>query len=478
MSSKDNPDIQIVREAIELFIVRYFDTIEMSGSVKSEKRTDLNYLSVDLTDLEWDENLEKLHSSLKKYLAEWAKNNISNFSNYVSISKLTIEYLLPEKDGANQNQSKHVKLFYVPAYYYRANKSEGTKQYPQIVIWLLTIWHNLFLRNFILTCLPIIFLILLSIYNFQNDEGFQNRLEKSYDYINIASGIIASFVLGFLITKVISIRQDKLKYTSSIRKLSNKLTYFRNICFNLTRDHTFWTRTNPVYSSYEYANSIKNDITYEEYHYPNYDDDVEYAKFKSFYKKDVSHSVVLLVLQLHMMADDSFLDSGLSYTKFPPNYIYTHSEMERFALFHESNQIWYSCSENRIFPETFRQSHHVNEIIDDIKRIYPKKKIDGLTRELLESVSLDFQYKIIPQLYRLTRMVKSSLPITIRYFVTSFILLLGFGLILPTLTYAFVDQKYSLLSVFVVIGIITHILLSLKTILKAEISLNRKYDYL
>ncbi|GAB3788464.1 hypothetical protein GCM10028818_55070 [Spirosoma horti] len=471
-------DIEIVREAIELFAVNYFETIEMSGTVKAQNKDNINYISIDLANLEWDKNLNKLHQSLIKYLKEWGQKNISNFNNYIDISRLTVEYLLPEKDKTNQNQSRHVKLFYFPSYYYRAAKKNNEKTYSGVLLKFLIFWHNILLRNTIITIIPTIVLIAISICKIHTDNDFQKRLEKSYDYINVASGIIASFVLGFLINKTITIRQDKLKYTRIIRLLSNKLTYFRNICFNLIRDHNFWSSEKPFYKSFEYANSIKHDITFEEYFYPNYDDDIKYSKYKSFFKEDLSPGIILLVLQLHMIADESFLDSGLTYTKFPPDHIYTHDEMKNFILFNDSNRIWYCCSEMNIFPEKFYSSYYIKETIEDINRIYPKNKIEDLSKDKLEEVSLDFQYRIIPRLYNLTRMVDSHLPLTVRYFIITSTLLLMFGLIIPTLIYIFIDKTYAFLSVFVVIGIIGHILLTIIPILEAENNLDRKYDYL
>lgn len=476
MKKEGTLDLNMVRETVELFSVRYFDTIEMSGTVKAQKKDDINYLSIDLTNVEWDENIEKLHQSLSKYLREWGQKNILNFIDYVSISRLTLEYILPEKDGANQNQSKHIKLFYLPSYYFRASKNNG-KTYSKFVLRILIYWHNIIIRNTIITALATIILILISLYLVHLDPDFKSRLVKSYDYVNIASGIIASFVLGFLINKVISIRQDKLKYTRVIRKLSNKLTYFRNICFNLMRDHNFWSQEKPFYKSFEYANSIKHDISFEDYYYPNYDDEIKYAKYKSFYKEHMSHSIVSLTLQMHMMADDTFLNSGLTYTAFPPNHIYSQEEMERFILFSDSNLIWYCSSEAKIFPRTFHESYYIQQIIQDINRIYPKDKIEGLTNEKLEQVSLDFQYRIIPKLFHLTRLVDSELPLTIRYFVWTFTLLLSFGIIIPTLTYIFIDKSYAFISVFVVIGIIGHVLLTLMPILDTENTINKK-DYL
>jgi hypothetical protein len=471
-------DIEIVREAIELFAIHYFDTIEMAGTVKCVKKDNVNYLSIDLKNVTWDENLGKLHHSLFSYLKEWTKKNLSNFKDYVSISRLTIDYLLPEKDGANQNQARHIKLFYLPSHFYRSGKKVYRKPYSPFMLRTLDIWNDILLRNSILTFLVTIVLIVIGIYKIRTDEAFTERLVKSYDYINIASGIIASFVLGYLVTKVIAIRQDKQKYTGEIRDLSNKLTYFRNICYNLSGDHDYWSTHHPAYKAYQYANSIKHDITFEEYYYPNYDDDVEFAKYNAFYREDLSNSVISLILQLHMVAGDSLLDSGLTYTKFPPNYIYSHDEMRPFALFSESNLIWYCSSESKIIPKEFYPSYAVREIIEDINRIYPESKIDSLTKERLEHLSLDFQYQIIPSLYNLTKVVDSSLPHSINYFAITFILLLVFGVIIPTLTYVFIDKAYAYLSVFPSIAIISHILLSVRPILEAENTLDKKYDYL
>jgi len=471
-------DIEILREVIEIFAVQYFDTIEMSGTVKSIKKSNINYLSIDLTDVDWDKNLEKLNHTLTKYLKEWVQKNSSSFKDYVSISRLTIEYKLPEKDGANQNQSKHIKLFYLPSYYFKAAQNSEEKHRSWLSLKILIFWHNILLRNAVVVLLFTILLIILGVCRVLTDSEFGERLIKSYEYVNIASGIIASFVLGFLINKVIAIRQDKLRYTRAIRGLSNKLTYFRNICYNLIGDHIYWSKENPFYESYEYAISIKDDITFEEYIYPNYMDDIEYAKFKSFHKENMSRSVVSLVLQLYMMADDSFLDSGLTYTEFPPDYIYSHDELEKFYFFSDRNFIWYCSSDVKIFPNIFASSYRVKKIIEDINRIYPDNKIEELSRKRLEEVSLDFQYRIIPRLYRLTRLVESKLPITIRYFVVTFILLLAFGLIIPTIAYMFIDKTYAFLGVFFVIGIVLHILLSLRPILETENTLDKEYDYL
>ena len=191
-------DIEIVRETIELFAVNYFDTIEMSGNVKAENKEDINYFSINLTEVKLeDEGLDKFHQSLIKYLKDWGQKNLSNFNDYISISKLTIEYLLPQKDGANQNKSKHVKLFYIPSNYYQANQKNKGKTYSEFVLKVLNIWDNVILRNTIIILIPTILLILISICDIHADFEFRKRLIKSYNYINMKYNHVQYLILVY-----------------------------------------------------------------------------------------------------------------------------------------------------------------------------------------------------------------------------------------------------------------------------------------
>jgi hypothetical protein len=98
-------DIEVLSETIELFFVKYFDNIELAGNVKHQKKENINYISIDLQNIEIGGDFEKIHSTLNKYIREWAKINISYFQDYISIAKLTLEYLfLDEKYGIKEDQ--------------------------------------------------------------------------------------------------------------------------------------------------------------------------------------------------------------------------------------------------------------------------------------------------------------------------------------------------------------------------------------
>jgi hypothetical protein len=470
-------DNEVIREAIELFLVQYFNNLDMAGTVQQEKRDNLNYFSIDLNELDWDNNLDKLHTSLNKYITDWAKINAANFQDYSSVATLTIEYLLPEKEDSIQNQSKMIRLFYLPAFYFRIARNEARKRHP-IIIWILRIWYNVIQRNIIIVIIPTLFFLTLTFYKIKQDYCFVERLAKSFEYVNVASSIIASFLLGYLINKVLNIRQDKLKRTDEIKNLSNQLTYFRNICFNLLGDHNYWNVNRAYKSSFEYANSIKTVITYEEFYYPNYHDDKAYAKYRSVQNADISHPIVLLILQLYMMSGDEFLHSNLTYTEYPANHVYSFKQMEKFSLFTDANQIWYCCTNNNYFPDIFPDTYGTSKMREDMSRIDPQYKAEHLTKKALEKLSLDFQYKIIPLLYQLTRYAEAGLPFTIKYFQTVFTLILTFGIIIPCLLYVFISQPiYAFINVFSVIAIIGHILLSLRAILNTENTLDQDEDY-
>ncbi len=470
-------DIKVLSETIELFFVKYFDNIELAGNVKHQKKGNINYISIDLQNIEIGEDFEKIHSTLNKYIIEWAKINISSFQDYISIARLTLEYYFLDEYKTKCKVSKQVLLYKIPTYFYHSNKV-NSKLYSKFILFFVKVWNNIILRNIFIVTILFFILFFLCLYKIYNDISTIDRILKAYEYLNIASGIMASLALSFLINKILIIRQDKLKHTTEIINLSNKLTYFRNICYNLNRDFVFWSKTNPYIDSYKYAKSIKDDITFEEYYYPNFNDNIHFARYKAFYKPELSHNVVSLVLQLHMIADESLVDSGLTYTKFPPNHIYSEREMKKFNLFSETNQIWSCNSELKIFPETFDKSYAQQMIIENIHNIYPENNETILKNSTLEFISLDFQYRIIPRLNKLIKVINSDLPFTIKYFTSVFFLILIFGLIIPTLAYIFNENNFILASTFIIIGIISHILLSLKKNLNKENSVDNYSDYL
>lgn len=472
-----NDDYKFICEAIELFVVNYFGTNELAGSIKSTPHESINYFSIDLTSKNFEEEkVEDLFYLLKKYMRKWAKKNGSKFSNPYSISNITIDFILLSDGQLKNNISKHLSLFDLPSYFYRTYKKDVKKPYPKVIIKLIKIFYNPLLRNTIIVIVPTILLIIYSYIKLSSDIHFQERLIKLFDFLNIASGILASFMLGFVINKVLSIRNDKIKRNEKIISLSNKLTYFRSICYNFMMDHDFWSDLNPYKKAYEHGMFIRNKISYEDYYYPDFDDDLKYANFQSFYKKDISNIVVNLILQLNLMSGDEFLHSGLTYTKYPQNYIYSLDELENYSYFSDSNQIWISQDKLKIFPDEFRKSYSVIQMIEDIKRIYPERKITNLSIDLFEEVSLDFQYKFIPDLYRLQKINNSDLPYSIKYFTTNSILLLVFGILFPSISYVFAETTFGLFSSFIVLGIISHILLSLNSILKIESTVNAKED--
>ncbi len=472
-------DNEILRDAIEVFIVQHFDTTNLVGNIKHEKKDNVNYFSIDLKGHVWDKNVDVLNAELSKYLSSWIKTNNSVFIDYTSIADITIEYLLPKENGENRNRAMSIRLFYLPSYYYSTSlAAEQVSVRPKIVLWFLNWWNQIVYRNFFYSSLFVIALLIGSIWYFQRNTAEITRISKVFEFTNIASGIIASFILGFLVNKVSAIRAEKLKRVPEILKLSNQLTYFRKVCFNFVRDHNYWNSTNPYISSFKHGEAIKHLISYEDFNYPSHGDPVKYAKYKSFINDEISFPIVNLVLQLYMFSDEDYINSGMTYTEYPRNYIYSFKEMKRFILLEDSNHLWYSCEEG-YFPDVFPDGYYSKEILKDIQRINKKYKSTELSKKLLSKLSLDFQYGIIPRLYHLTKINEAPLPPIISYFKVTTILILVFGIIIPSVLYVFLRNKdYAFFSVFIVLGVIVHILLSLGILLKEESELDKVNDYM
>lgn len=473
-------DNEILRDVIELFFVRHFDNIEFAGRVTQKKVENINYFSVDLDNFEWDKKVDELNGALTKYLSEWIRKNSTVLNDYISLSEITVEYLLPKADGAIQNKAKSLRLLYLPSYYYSVSTDpeQGLKKNRLYIKWL-SFWNTLAYRYLIIVAFLIAALSFISNNYFNSYPSRMERLGKVFDFTNIATSIIASFILGYIVTKVLTIRSEKLSRAEEVIKLSNKLTYFRKICFNFLRNHNYWSQTNPYIVSFNHGNSIKNLISYEDFNYPSYDDPIKYAKYRSLINDQLSFPIVNLVLQLYMFADEEYFNSGLTHTSYPPNYVYCVLELDQFILMTESNSIWYCADEKKYFPETFPVGYYTTEMLKDMERIDTKYKATDLTREQLSKISLDFQYDILPRLYRLLKANEAPLPIIIKYFTLTSSLLLIFSIIVPSLLYLFVeDSNYAFFSIYIVFGVIIHILLSLKELLKEENRLDTEDDYI
>ncbi|MFD2873488.1 hypothetical protein ACFS5N_13465 [Mucilaginibacter ximonensis] len=467
-------DNEIMRDAIELFLVNYAGTIDMAGTVKYSLKKTVNYFSINLEGSGFVDKVDELNKQLTQYLITWMQKNHDGLSNYMSLSHIVIEYLRPNKDGMTQNLAKSIALLHLPPYYFQNNAGHEGEMRSAIAIWALDFWNNVMLRNAVLITLVYLPLLLLAVIKFNT---YAPAIQKAFDYTNVASSIIGSLSLAYLTTKAVNIRQEKLARIAEIKTLSNKLTYFRKLCYNFQHFYEYWNKDNPYKSSFDYANGIKTRISSEEFFYPNYSDREEYAKYRALSNENFSGPIINMVLQLHMFAGEEFSRSGLAYTAYPADYIYSFSEIDEYITMHDANHIWYCCDE-KYFPEQFPPGYYPNEIMKEIKHIDKNVEGDTLTRDLLSTVSLNFQYDIIPRLYRLTRLNEAGLPRHMQYFLLLFILILTFGIVLPATLYIFLPtSSYALLCEFIVLGLITHVLVSLPILLQNESTLDRKNDY-
>jgi hypothetical protein len=201
----------------------------MAGCVNHEQRNHINYLRIDLKNIQLEGGFEELHIALSKYMKDWANINISNFEDYITVSKLTIDYILEDESGTIKNKSKQILLYNLPPYFFKTDSKSNTSVYPRYILSILQIWHNSILRNTILVSIGTVILLITAILKMQNEKYILDQLSKVNDNLSIASSIMASLALGYIISKMVSIRQDKLKYTEEITNLSNQLTYFRLI---------------------------------------------------------------------------------------------------------------------------------------------------------------------------------------------------------------------------------------------------------
>lgn len=458
-------NIEIFGEIIEDFLVRELDNIEVAGSVTAKKEEDINYIKIDLSSInDWDQNSEELVQKISTYLSALFKAKSLDIYYMIEFKNLVIEI---KAENTDNNISKNVVLFRTQDY----RIEDEIESKSGITLW--------FKRNWIiiLNIGTIGLLLVLSILLLNEHPDRKTAFIEGINRINIFAGIMASFVLAFVISKTLSLRQEKLSRTKTIRGLCYKLTCFRKICYHLRKDHNFWHNS----ASYSYAKSISESITHNDARYPDYDNEVKYAQYKALiitHKYDTSE--VMFYLQLFMFAGKEFEnDANLAWGDYPPFIIYSNDEIFNFFSFLDTNEFWTCIDHNKtVFSYSHNRFH-----IDPIEKAASNYKLKGLKKvafseDLLLKIAEDVQQSVIPDLYHLTKLNEARLPPIINYLVVMTTLLMFFSIVYPfianILFNSFIVKN---LNGLIILGLIFDVLLRLQSFLNKENSLDRPSDY-
>lgn len=456
--------IEIIGELVEEFLVNQFNNLELAGCVKVKEQDNINLIQMDLTSQkDWDQNSEKLANDLHVYLTALFKAKPLGLYYMIKFQHLTLDIRTADTDHF---LSTNLQLFYT-----KERIEEERKKKNKILSFVIHHWK--LIVNILITSL-IFWLAMTLLDKFpERQKGFVEGIGR----INLFAGLIGSFVLSFVLSKTLSIRNEKFGRSSKIRDLSYKLTCFRKLCYQLRKDHWFWGDS----ATYKYAQNIAKRISYEDARYPDYDDEAKYANYKALiitHKYDIS--ILMFYLQLYMFAGDEFEHNAhLAWGDYPPLIIYSHEEIYNYSVFLDMNEFWTCIDHNKTKFNYDHNRFHIDPIEKAAAKFELKKHPSPVFSEgLLLDIASEVQNKVILDLYHLTRLNETKTPYVIRYLLIVTVLLMVFSVVYPLLANVFTDNYlFKNLNGFVILGIIFDIVLRLPKLLAEENKLNRPDDY-
>ncbi|QJD94621.1 hypothetical protein HH214_01410 [Mucilaginibacter robiniae] len=304
--------------------------------------------------------------------------------------------------------------------------------------------------------------------------------EISNYYVNICF-LLSTLIITYLITKVVAIKQEKNNRIVAIRDYSNQLTEFRRICRNLIYDPSLFTAPNFA----RYARGITSKITFQELENFNSSNDEDlHLKVKNYIvDSNFSEILLKLYLQLHSFYIEGGYNPPFMLATHSANYIYSSKELKMWELFTENNLIWYVFDNERGNYENhfdFSNQAHAKPVVSSAKRFDRKKYKDAkYSSDLLLDISMDVQNEVLPNLTTLVKKNEEGLPFVFKYFIFCFAIIVLFGVVVKNFFDLFYPTPFiDLLSIMVTMMVLIHIFVSLKFILRGELYMSRKTDYL
>jgi len=457
-------DIETFGELIEDFLVNHFDDLEIAGSVKAKEEGSINYILIDLSFLKkWDQNSEKLAQDIRVYLSSLFKAKPLDLYYMVKFKNLTLDI---KTEDTIHYLATTLQLFYTDQRIEVVQKAQS-----KTLLYIKKHWQ--IFTTVILTLSIALFCIKILNQTPSKKEGFLKAIEQ----VNLFAGIIGAFVLSYVLTKVLAIRQEKLARVTSIRELSYKLTCFRKICYQLRQDHRFWQDS----ASYNYAKKISKSISYDDARFPDYDNDAKYASYKSLIITERHDTaIVMFYLQLYMFAGEEFEhDANMAWGSYPPFLIYSHEQIAGYVSFLEYDEFWNCIDHNNIKFSYNHQKFHIDPI-EKAAGNYNLEEIKDspFSEKMILGIASDVQNKIIPELYYLTRLNEARIPIAISYLIGVTSAMMLFSVIYPVIASVLTDNFVILnINALIILGLIVDIVLRLPRFISLENTLKRPDDY-
>jgi hypothetical protein len=460
---------KLIDRSIESILGEILNNPKNNSWVVSTINKKFNYVSIDLSEYQnWHCDPKQLAKDITKVFNKRFTEREVSIAFLRKFNNITLHLLYGGEDSYNEN----CQIFnvYTPEKNAFRPPKKGLLKKLFESIW---IWPTL-----IATTATVV-LTVCSIKHFYNaDEKELDKIAVINQNINFVTGIFGSFIMTFLMTRVLNLRQEKLKRAPQIKALSDKLAQFQKICFHLINDHVFWNES----EDFKYAKRISDRISYWDAKGLEMDQtDVEFNYFQSLITAPGFRAdIIWLYLQLKMFADLHPLQNlNLLYTKHPPVIIFASKEIKDFLAFVDYNEVYNYLDNKKNAPVYDAQSTFGKNIISAAKQFDAGKFSDvTYSKELLIDIADEVQNRVLPNLYYLLTLNEDKLPLSVKYYFGAVVSIISLTVIWPVLFNLFLSNKLFLnIGSIVLLGVFIHILLMFLLFLKNEALLKRPDDY-
>ena len=165
------------------------------------------------------------------------------------------------------------------------------------------------------------------------------------------------------------------------------------------------------------------------------------------------------------------------------DHVYSLKELGQWTWFMENNLIWYVFENEKQDYENafhFTNSYYGGNVCS-AARVFDSVKYATVkyNQQLLLDISADVQHSVLPELYKIVSKNEEGLPFVFRYFLICFSIIISAGVVLKALSDILFNAPIAdLISIQIVMAVLIHIFVCLPFIIRDEISLHPKYDYL
>lgn len=432
--------------------------------------------------------MEYIYNDLKRILLEMRLANHQNVNDMVDIVNDEVVLTIESQAFTKKTFTKKIKKQLIKwhddfRFKIIFNNKQSTVHYPTLFEKIVRVNYGIVYRNVIYraTALSSLFVIVMAVlyYLIELDKTL---VENTANQLLDVSALISAFVVTYLTSKILSIRQEKINRIPKIKELSARLSDFRRICHVILNSWRFWE---PSRVPYNHGRRVAERIDFNDLNYANRSsirsneihDFMEYNRYGEILPKFVLQIATLCHSNIRSVQQSIFY--GLD---FAAKHIYSNKELGKIQFLPDNNLFWYVLDNERQDYENSFNFNIDNDSLQKIKkcaiRIDPANAEMVFNREFLVKLSQIAENEIIPELTVLVKKNEAKPSFLINYLLVSFTLIFVFGVLIKLILGMFISTiLINYFSLVIVCSIVIHILLCMPSILAAEVKFKHKSDY-